>query len=125
MPGLDHERVARTVATALSGPGGVALVVNVFAGLPGVSHTPAQRRIFRSVPESIQIADWRYDVASDGRLRAAHVVHGVVLAEETLNAGAVGPHIARALAQIAAQFGESVVPSIDAAVDALASSAGQ
>jgi hypothetical protein len=125
MPGLDHDRVARTVATALSGPGGVALVVHVFAGLPGVTYTPAQRGFFKSVRESIQIADWRYEIASDGRLSAAHVVHGVVLAEESLNAAAVGPHIARALAQIAAQFGASVVPSIDAAVDALAISAGQ
>jgi hypothetical protein len=124
MPGLDHERVARTVGTALSGPGGVALVVNVFAALPGVIHTPAQRGFFKSAPERIQIADWRYEVARDGRLRAAHVVHGVVLAEETLDAAAVGPHIARALGQIAAQFGQSVVPSIDAAVDALASSTG-
>ena len=68
--GLDHPRVSNTVAAALSGPGGVALVVKVFAGLPGVTHTPAQRGLFSKSPERIQIGDWRYEVAGDGRLRA-------------------------------------------------------
>ncbi len=122
---LDHDRVSRAVATALSGPGGVALVVKVFAGLPGVVHTPAQRGMFsRSRPEHIQIGDWRYEVAGDGRLRAAHVVHGIVIAEETLDAAIVGPHISRALGQIVTQYGEVIVPGIDAAVEALSASAG-
>lgn len=122
---LDHDRVSRAVATALSGPGGVALVVKVFAGLPGVVHTPAQRGVFSgSRPEHIQIGDWRYEVAADGRLRAAHVVHGIVIAEETLDAAIVGPHISRALGQIVTQYGEVIVPGIDAAIEALSASAG-
>lgn len=40
MSDFDIERVSRAVAAALVGPGGVALVVKVFAGLPGVIHTP-------------------------------------------------------------------------------------
>ena len=84
MVDFDHDRVSRTVAAALAGPGGIALVVNVFAGLPGVAHTPARRGLFRSSPERIQIGDWRYEVAHDGRLMAAHVVNGVVIAEEML-----------------------------------------
>jgi hypothetical protein len=125
MTGLDHDRVARTIAAALAGPGGVALVVNVFSGLPGVIHTPAQRSMFRSAPERIQIGDWRYQLSRDGRLHAAHVVNGIVIAEETLGAASVGPHIARALAQIVENFGESVVPYIDAALDTLSASAGR
>ena len=81
------------------GPGGVGLVVKVFCGLPGVVLTPARRGLFRSQPERIQIGDWRYEVTQDGRLSAAHVVNGIVLAEEVLAAAAVGPHVARASAR--------------------------
>jgi hypothetical protein len=124
MVDFDHDRVSRTVAGALAGPGGVALVVNVFAGLPGVVHTPARRGLFRSNPERIQIGDWRYEVTNDGRLLAAHTVNGIVIGEDILIAEAVGPHIARSLGQIVARYGATVIPSIDAAVDILGTSAG-
>jgi Domain of unknown function (DUF5073) len=125
MVGYDPARVSRAIAGALAGPGGVPLVVNVFAGLPGVVRTPARRGLFRSHPERIQIGDWRYEIATDGRLAAAHVVGGIVIAEEVLPAGDVGPHIARALGQVADRFGATVVPNIEAAVDALDTSAGR
>jgi hypothetical protein len=124
MSGFDSGRVSRVVAAALSGPGGVALVVNVFAGLPGVIYIPAKRSLFRSAPEHILIGDWRYEVARDGRLQAGHVVNGVVIAEETLPAGAVGPHLARALEQIVTRYGPATVAAIDAAVEALGASSG-
>ena len=81
MDGLDTEQVSRVIAAALSGPGGIALVVNVFANVPGVIHSPARRGIFSSEPERIQIGDWRYEVTGDGRLRAAHLVNGIVIAQ--------------------------------------------
>jgi hypothetical protein len=124
MTGLDHERVSRAVGSALSGPGGVALVVKVFCGVPGVILAPARRGLFRSQPERVQIGDWRYEVAADGRLSAAHVVNGVVIAEETLAAGAVGPHIARALGQLVSGYGPTIVPNIEAALEVLESGAG-
>jgi hypothetical protein len=80
--------------------------------------------MFRSQPERIQIGDWRYEVASDGRLSASHVVGGIVIAEEVLSAVDVGPHIARALGQVAARYGAMIVPNIEAAVEALNTSAG-
>lgn len=113
MSDFDTERVSRAVAAALVGPGGVALVVKVFAGLPGVIHTPARRGFFRSNPERIQIGDWRYEVAHDGRLLAAHMVNGIVIAE------AVGPHLARALGQIVSRYGATVIPNINAAIEVL------
>ncbi|MFN8073033.1 MAG: DUF5073 family protein [Mycobacterium sp.] len=122
--GLDHHRVSKTVSGALSGPGGVALVVKIFAGLPGVTHTPARRGLFSKSPERIQIGDWRYELASDGRLRVAHLVHGIVIAEESLDAAVVGPHISRALGQVVNQYGETILPSIDAALEALSASNG-
>jgi hypothetical protein len=119
MTEYDPERVSRTVAAALDGPGGIALVVKVFGGVTGVAHQAAKRGLLRREPERIQIGDWRYEVTHDGRLRAGHVVNAVVLAEDTLTAAEVGPHIARALGQIVARYGAAVVPNIDAALDAL------
>ena len=119
MSGYDHERVSRAVGAALAGPGGVGLVVKVFCGLPGVILTPARRGLFRSQPERIQIGDWRYEVTQDGRLSAAHVVNGIVLAEEVLAAAAVGPHVARALGQVVNSYGPPVMPNINAALEML------
>ncbi len=124
MPDFDALRLSDTVSAALSGPGGVALVVNVFSAVPGVVRSPARRGLFRSEPERVQIGDWRYEVARDGRLRAAHVVSGVVIADDVLDAHAVGPHITRALEQIVARYGSTILPHIDAAVDALRTSVG-
>jgi hypothetical protein len=124
MPEFDPVRLSDTVAAALSGPGGVALVVNVFSGVPGVVHSPARRGLFRSEPERVQIGDWRYEIARDGRLRAAHLVNEIVIADDVLEAAAVGPHIARALQQILGRHGPAILPHIDAAVEALRTSVG-
>ncbi len=118
----DQERVSRAVGAALSGPGGVGLVVRVFCGVPGVALTPARRSFLRSQPERIQIGDWRYELTPDGRLSAAHVVNGIVLAEQVLPAAAVGPHVASALGQVVNSYGPTVVPHIDAALEMLESS---
>lgn len=124
MAAFDAERVSRTVNAVLAGPGGIALVISVFAGLPGVGHTAARRGVFRSQPARLQIGEWRYEVTRDDRLSAAHVVGGIVIAEEVLLADAVGPHLARSLGQIVARYGSAVIPNIDAALDALSASAG-
>jgi Domain of unknown function (DUF5073) len=119
MSGYDHDRVSRAVGAALAGPGGVGLVVKVFCGLPGVVLTPARHGLFRSQPERIQIGDWRYEVTQNGRLSAAHVVNGIVLAEEVLAAAAVGPHVARAVGQVVSGYGPTVMPNIHAALEVL------
>ncbi|OBF11437.1 MULTISPECIES: DUF5073 family protein [unclassified Mycobacterium] len=119
MTTLDHQRVGQAVGTALAGPGGVGLVLRVFCGVPGVILVPARRGFFRSQPERVQIGDWRYEVTADGRLSAAHVVNGIVLAEEVLAAGAVGPHIARALGQLVNSYGPTIMPNVDAALEVL------
>ncbi len=124
MTGLDHERVGQSIGTALSGPGGVGLVLKVFSGVPGVIFSPARRGFFRSQPERVQIGHWRYEVTPDGRLSAAHLVNGIVLAEEVLAAGAVGPHIARALGQLVTSYGPTIIPNIDAALEVLEAGAG-
>jgi Domain of unknown function (DUF5073) len=124
MTAFDHDRVSRAIGAALAGPGGVGLVVRVFCGVPGVILTPARRGFFRSQPERIQLGDWRYELTADGRLSAAHVVNGIVLAEDVLAAGAVGPHIARALGQLVNSYGPTIIPNIDAALEVLEAGAG-
>jgi Domain of unknown function (DUF5073) len=119
MTSFDRERASRAIGAALAGPGGVGQVVRVFCGVPGVILTPARRGFFRSQPERVQIGDWRYELTGDGRLSAAHVVNGIVLAEDALAAGAVGPHIARALQQVVSSYGPTIIPNIDAAVEVL------
>jgi hypothetical protein len=119
MTSFDHERASRAIGAALAGPAGVGQVVRVFCGVPGVILTPARRGFFRSQPERVQIGDWRYELTGDGRLSAAHVVNGIVLAEEALAAGAVGPHIARALQQVVSSYGPTIIPNVDAAVEVL------
>jgi hypothetical protein len=52
-------------------------------------------------------------------LSAAHLVNGIVLAEEVLAAGAVGPHIARALGQVVSSYGPTVMPNVNAALEVL------
>jgi Domain of unknown function (DUF5073) len=124
MTDFDRERVSRAIGAALPGPGGVGLVVRVFCGIPGVVLTPARRGLFRSQPERVQIGEWRYEVTADGRLSAAHVVNGIVLAEEVLPAGGVGPHVGRALEQVVNGYGHTVLPAIGAAVEMLEAGAG-
>jgi hypothetical protein len=51
-------------------------------------------------------------------------LNGIVIADEVLDADAVGPHIARALEQIVSRYGSTVLPHIEAAVDALRTSVG-
>jgi hypothetical protein len=124
MTSLDRERVGQAIGTALAGPGGVGLVLRVFCGVPGVILVPARRGFFRSQPERVQIGNWRYEVTPDGRLSAAHLVNGIVLAEEVLAAGAVGPHIARALGQLVSGYGPTIIPNIDAALEVLEAGTG-
>lgn len=124
MTTYDQQRASHAIGAALTGPGGVRQVIRVFCGVPGVILSPARRGLFRSAPERVQIGEWRYELTADGRLSAGHVVNDIVLAEEVLAAGAVGPHIARALAQLVGHYGPTIVPNIDAAVEILEATPG-
>ncbi|MRH88186.1 DUF5073 domain-containing protein [Nocardia sp. SYP-A9097] len=116
---FDSDRAAQVIAAALHGPGGVGLVFNVFGSVPGAVRTPAKSGLFRSEPERLQLGSWRYEVTGDQRIRAAHVVNGIVLAEEVLTAAAVGPHVARALSDLVEGFGTPALPQIAAALEVL------
>lgn len=119
MTDFDTEAATRAITSALSGPGGLGLVFTVFAGVPGVTRTPARRSMFRSEPERVQIGSWRYEVTGENRIRAGHVVGGIVLAEELLPAAGIAPHIARSLAEVVSSYGAAVLPHLTAALEVL------
>lgn len=119
MAPFDPDRAAGVIAAALHGPGGVGLVFNVFASVPGAIRSPARRGLFRSEPERLQLGSWRYEVTGDQRIRAAHIVNGIVLAEDVLPAASVGPHVARALSDLVEGFGAPALPQITAALEVL------
>jgi hypothetical protein len=120
MTDYDSAAAATVIARAMSGPGGLHVVLGVFGAVPGVAATPARRGLFRSEPARVRIGSWRYEVSSDERLRAGHVVGDVVLAEELLPAAAVPAHLARALGEVVAAYGPSALPQLTAALDVLA-----
>ncbi|MEC3914219.1 DUF5073 family protein [Nocardia sp. CDC160] len=120
MTDFDIETATRAIDAALGGPGGLGLVFTVFAGVPGVTRIPARKSLFRSDPERVQIGSWRYEVTRDQRIRADHIVGGIVLAEELLPAAAIAPHLARALAEIATSYGPPALPHLAAALEVLA-----
>jgi hypothetical protein len=100
------------------------MIVSIMASLPAVVHTPARRGLFRSSPEQVQLASWRYRVASDGRLHAAHVVGGIVLAEQPLSPDTGGAHIARAIAEHISGHGSQLLPYVESMLTVLGASAG-
>ncbi|GAB0104613.1 DUF5073 family protein [Nocardia sp. JMUB6875] len=120
MSDFDIDTATRAINAALGGPGGPGLVFNVFAGVPGVTRTPPRKSLFRSEPERVQIGSWRYELTRDDRIKADHIVGGIVLAEEVLPAAGIAPHLARALAEVATSYGAPALPHLSAALEVLA-----
>jgi hypothetical protein len=123
-PSFDVAATERALAAAVRDAGGVGLVFGVLDGVPGVTRTPARRGLLRSQPERVQVGSWRYEPQPDGLVRAAHVVGGVVLAETTLGAGTVAPHLTRALVEVVEAYGERALARLEAVVEVLAAGRG-
>lgn len=122
--GYDALTAARVISGALALPGGAGLVIAVLGKLPAVSHTAAHKSLFRSSPEQVEIGQWRYTASRDNRLRVAHVVNGIVLAEHPLPATAAGDHVAGALGQHVDEHGSRIVPEVAAALAGLTAAVG-
>jgi hypothetical protein len=116
--------IADTVARALGSAGGAELVVAALARIPGTVHREARRSMFRSEPEAVDVAQWRYHVLPDGRLSAAHVVGGIVLAEGPLVTADAGDHVAHAVDSLVAAHGARILPDVVAAFAGLAAACG-
>lgn len=123
-PGYDARSAAGIISGTVDSPGGPGMLVSMLAGLPAVAHAPPRKRLFRSAPEHVQLGSWRYQVGPDGRLHAAHIVGGIVLAEQPLSPEAAGEHVAAAIGGHIAAHGSQVLPHVDAMLTVLAGSAG-
>jgi hypothetical protein len=124
-PGASAEpSIPDTVGRALSSTGGADLVLAALARIPGTVHREARKTMFRSEPETVEIDRWRYKTLPDGRLSAAHVVGGIVLAEGPLGPADAGEHVARAVDALVAAHGARIVPEVVAAFAGLAAASG-
>jgi hypothetical protein len=121
---FDPGAAAEVVTRALLVIGGVELVLGSLAHVPGVMLTPASKGMFRSSPERLQVGEWRYEAARDGRLVGAHVVGGIVLAELALSPEAAGDSVAAALGQLIGAYGASIIPAVRSMLEGLAVAAG-
>lgn len=119
-PGFDAAASAAIISNALRLPGGADLVVGSLSRVPYAVATPARSGFFRSEPARVQFAEWRYQVVPPGRLSEAHVVQGIVLAEETLGMNEAGWRVARALRQHLLEYGPGVLPEVLATLEGLA-----
>jgi hypothetical protein len=120
----DPAAAAAVITRALLVIGGVELVLGSLATIPGVARTPARAGMFRSSPERLQVGEWRYEAARDGRLVGAHVVGGIVLAELALSPEAAGASVAAALGQLVAAYGAQTIPAVRSVLEGLAVAAG-
>lgn len=115
--------MASAVDAALGQPGGADLVVAQLSGLPGALATPAKTG-WRARPASVQVGQWRVTPLPDGRLGAAHVVNGIVIAQEELGPGRGGSRVAEALAQHVAAHGPRMEDEVTAMVAGLLAAGG-
>jgi hypothetical protein len=123
-PRLDETEAAAVVTRALALAGGSDLVLSALARLPGAVHAPARKSLFRSDPETVAVGHWRYRALPDGRLSAAHVVEGIVLADTALPAAEAGANVVGALRGLIAAHGPGVLPDVEAALAGLQAAAG-
>ena len=120
----DLAAASAVITRSLLVLGGADLVLGSLALIPGVLRTPARKSVFRSNPERLQVGEWRYEAASDGRLIGAHVVGGIVLAELALSPQAAGTNVAAALGQLITAQGAQIAPAVWAVIEGLAVAAG-
>ncbi len=120
----DPIAAAAVVTRALLVLGGADLLLGSLATIPGAVHTPGRAGVFRSNPERVQVGEWRYEAARDGRLVGAHVVGGIVLAELALSPEAAGANVAAALGQLIGAYGAQLVPTVSSVLEGLGVAAG-
>lgn len=113
-PGFDELGAAAVLGRALQVSGGAGLVLDALRRLPGSTHQPGGRGLFTNRPETVQVGTWRYQVDRDGRLRGAHVVGGIVIAERVLAPTPGGAHVAAAIAEHLGQHGAHLLPDVQA-----------
>jgi hypothetical protein len=119
-PGFDRQHCVTVVTRALQLPGGSELVAGSLAGLPAAVVSRRRSGLFgSSAPLKVQLGEWRYEPAPNGRLAAAHVVGGIVIAENVLAPVEAGAHVAMVLSQQLAEYGPRLLPDVLAVLEGL------
>lgn len=119
LPGFDRAHCAAVVTRALQLPGGPELVTGSLSGVPGVVVARRRSGLFGAPSLSVQLAHWRYEPATPGRLAISRVVEGVVLAENVTPPNEAGAHVAMALSLLLAEYGPRILPDILALLEGL------
>ena len=119
LPGYDAAECAAVITRALQLPGGPDLVVGSLSAIPYAVATPGRSGLFRSESARVQFAEWRFEAVPPNRLLQAHVVHGIVLAEETLSVTEAGWRVSRALRQHLLEYGAGILHDVLATLEGL------
>ncbi len=114
-PAFDRAHCARVVTRALQLPGGSELVTGSLCGVPGA----IVRRRRRTSKVDVQLANWRYEAEPSGRLTVAHVVGGIVVAENVMPPPEAGAHVAMVLSRHLSEYGPRMLPDILALLEGL------
>lgn len=119
VPGFDAAVVATVVDAAMGIRGGADLVIGSLGSVPGAVVTERRSGFLRSSEGGVQLAQWRFEGRSGGRLAVSHVVGGIALSDEMLPTPQVGGHVAAALAQHLVEYGPQILPDVVAVLAGL------
>jgi len=101
------------VTSALSVPGGLPLVIDMLARIPG-ARVVTVRQGWTGKHTSVEVGNYRFAPTKDGRLEVGHAVNDVVLSTQALHAGPAASAIVQAAQQQVINFGPGVIPDIEA-----------
>jgi hypothetical protein len=118
-PAFDRAVCAQVVTRALQLPGGSELVTGLLGGVPGAILSRRRAGLFGASATKVQLADWRYEPGPNGRLAVAHVVGGIVIAENVMPPLEAGAHVAMVLSQQLTEYGPRILPDVLALVEGL------
>lgn len=119
------DSTADIVQRILETGGGVGLLLESLMGLPNAHWTPPKKSIFSSKPGYLQLGDWRYTQAADGRLSSAHAVAGVVIASGELSPAEAGTNVAAALQKYVRDHGPRASEDVQAILAGLSAALGE
>jgi hypothetical protein len=121
---MSVDPVADVVQRILETGGGVGLLLESLMRLPKAQWTPPKKSMFSSKPGYLQLGDWRYMEAADGRLNSAHAVAGVVIASGELSPAEAGTNVAVTLQKYIRDHGLRAGEDVEAVLAGLSAALG-
>ena len=103
---------------------GVGLLLDSLMRLSKAEWTPPKKSMFSKKPGYLQLGEWRYTEAADGRLHSAHAVAGVVIASGELSPHEAGANVAAALQKYIRDHGPRAGDDVQAILAGLSAALG-